>query len=54
MNSLIKLELVRALRNRKFLFFSVLYPSLLFLIIAGSSGTTDEVDGTGLKRSRRT
>ncbi|MET7734623.1 ABC transporter permease [Streptomyces sp. NPDC005402] len=48
MNSLIKLELVRALRNRKFLFFSVLYPSLLFLIIAGSSGTTDKVDGTGL------
>ena len=48
MNSLIKLELVRALRNRKFLFFSVLYPSLLFLIIAGGSGTADEVDGTGL------
>jgi ABC-2 type transport system permease protein len=45
---LIKLELVRALRNRKFLFFSVLYPSLLFLIIAGGSGTTDKVDGTGL------
>ncbi|MFJ4203613.1 ABC transporter permease [Streptomyces sviceus] len=48
MKSLIKLELVRALRNRKFLFFSVLYPSVLFLIIAGSSGTTDKVDGTGL------
>ena len=48
MNSLIKLELVRALRNRKFLFFSVLYPSVLFLIIAGGSGTTDKVDGTGL------
>ncbi|WP_020119731.1 ABC transporter permease [Streptomyces canus] len=45
---LIKLELVRALRNRKFLFFSVLYPSVLFLIIAGGSGTTDKVDGTGL------
>ncbi len=26
MNSLIKLELTRALRNRKFLFFSVIYP----------------------------
>ncbi|MFE3035393.1 ABC transporter permease [Streptomyces canus] len=48
MNGLIKLELVRALRNRKFLFFSVLYPSVLFLIIAGSAGTTDKVDGTGL------
>jgi ABC-2 type transport system permease protein len=48
MNSLIRLELGRALRNRKFLFFSVLYPSLLFLLIAGSADGTDKVDGTGL------
>ena len=48
MNSLIKLELTRALRNRKFLFFSVMYPSLLFLIIAGNADSTSEVDGTGL------
>lgn len=48
MNSLIKLELTRALRNRKFLFFSVIYPSALFLLIAGNSGATDKVDGTGL------
>ncbi|MER5909098.1 ABC transporter permease [Streptomyces sp. NPDC001982] len=48
MNSLIKLELVRALRNRKFLFFSVMYPSVLFLIIAGNAGRTARVDGTGL------
>ncbi|MFF3335132.1 ABC transporter permease [Streptomyces sp. NPDC002888] len=48
MNSLIKLELARALRNRKFLFFSVIYPSLLFLIIAGNSDSTTKVDGTGL------
>lgn len=46
--SLIKLELTRALRNRKFLFFSVIYPSVLFLLIAGSSSTTEKVDGTGL------
>jgi len=45
---LIKLELVRALRNRKFLFFSVMYPSLLFLIIAGNADSTTKVDGTGL------
>ncbi|MGW0709095.1 ABC transporter permease [Streptomyces sp. NPDC002643] len=45
---LIKLELTRALRNRKSLFFSVLYPSILFLLIAGSASTTAEVDGTGL------
>ncbi|MBZ3903587.1 ABC transporter permease [Streptomyces griseiscabiei] len=48
MNSLIKLELVRALRNRKAMFFSVLYPSLLFLLIAGSASNTDELGDTGL------
>ncbi|MFC8808582.1 ABC transporter permease [Streptomyces anthocyanicus] len=48
MNGLIKLELTRALRNRKFLFFSVIYPSALFLLIAGSADATREVDGTGL------
>ncbi len=48
MNGLIKLELIRALRNRKFLFFSVIYPSVLFLLIAGSADSTTEVDGTGL------
>ncbi|MFE5891438.1 ABC transporter permease [Streptomyces sp. R11] len=48
MKALIRLELTRALRNRKFLFFSVLYPSMLFLLIAGSADSTTEVDGTGL------
>ncbi|GGJ09982.1 ABC transporter permease [Streptomyces brasiliensis] len=48
MNGLIKLELVRALRNRKFLFFSVMYPSVLFLIIAGNADSTEKIDGTGL------
>ncbi|MFE9506981.1 ABC transporter permease [Streptomyces anthocyanicus] len=48
MKGLIKLELTRALRNRKFLFFSVIYPSALFLLIAGSADATSEVDGTGL------
>ncbi|GAA2903076.1 hypothetical protein GCM10011428_16170 [Streptomyces violaceus] len=43
MNSLIKLELTRALRNRKFLFFSVIYPSVLFLIIAGNSDSTTQL-----------
>jgi ABC-2 type transport system permease protein len=47
-NSLIKLELARALRNRKFLFFSVIYPSVLFLIIAGNADSTTEVPGSGL------
>ena len=48
MISLIRLELIRALRNRKFLFFSVAYPSILFMIIAGSKGNDTKVDGTGL------
>ncbi|MEW2624822.1 ABC transporter permease [Streptomyces sp. NPDC048106] len=47
MNSLIKLELTRALRNRKFLFFSVVYPTVLFLIIAGNADES-RMDGTGL------
>ncbi|MEV0223264.1 ABC transporter permease [Streptomyces sp. NPDC050704] len=48
MNSLIRLELTRALRNRKFLFFSVVYPSVLFLLLAGSADSTTEVADTGL------
>ncbi|WP_369214232.1 ABC transporter permease [Streptomyces flavofungini] len=45
---LVKLEIIRALRNRKFLFFSVIYPSVLFLIVAGTRGGADEVPGSGL------
>ncbi|MFJ9819477.1 ABC transporter permease [Streptomyces sp. NPDC101151] len=48
MNALIKLELTRALRNKKFLFFSVLYPSLLFLIFGGTAGANEKVTGSGL------
>lgn len=48
MNSLIRLELTRALRNRRFMFFSVIYPSVLFLLIAGSAKAEDRVAGTGL------
>ncbi|MEU6506799.1 MULTISPECIES: ABC transporter permease [unclassified Streptomyces] len=47
MNALIKLELARAFRNKKFLFFSVLYPAILFLIFSSSSGSNQKVDGTG-------
>ncbi|MEU3738937.1 MULTISPECIES: ABC transporter permease [unclassified Streptomyces] len=46
--ALVKLEITRSLRNRKFLFFSVVYPSLLFLIIAGGQSATEKVEGTGL------
>ncbi|MFE3883595.1 ABC transporter permease [Streptomyces lydicus] len=37
MTTLIKLEILRALRNKKFLFFSVIYPPALYLIIAGGA-----------------
>jgi ABC-2 type transport system permease protein len=47
-NSLIRLELTRALRNRKSMFFSVLYPSLLFLLIAGNASSTEKLGDTGL------
>jgi ABC-2 type transport system permease protein len=48
MTTLVKLEIVRALRNKKFMFFTVIYPSVLFLMIAGSSGKNDRIPGTGL------
>ncbi|MFK8908115.1 ABC transporter permease [Streptomyces sp. YS-3] len=46
--TLIKLEAVRTLRNKKFMFFSVIYPSALYLLISGSQNTTDTIGGTDL------
>ncbi|MEW1751265.1 ABC transporter permease [Streptomyces angustmyceticus] len=37
MTTLIKLEIIRALRNKKFMFFSVIYPPALYLLIAGGA-----------------
>ncbi|MFF4487286.1 ABC transporter permease [Streptomyces sp. NPDC001544] len=48
MKSLIRLELARSLRNRKFLFFSVIYPSVIFLLASNQNGTHGKIDGTGL------
>ncbi|MEV4438006.1 ABC transporter permease [Streptomyces sp. NPDC049577] len=36
MNTLIKLEILRTLRNKKFMFFSVLYPAMLYLVFTAS------------------
>ncbi|MEV7427248.1 MULTISPECIES: ABC transporter permease [unclassified Streptomyces] len=47
MNTLIRLEIARTLRNKKFMFFSVVYPSVLFLMIAGPQDNST-VPGTGL------
>lgn len=47
MTTLIKLEIARALRNKKFMFFSVIYPPGLYLIIAGGADRTP-LPGTDL------
>ncbi|GAA1917042.1 ABC transporter permease [Streptantibioticus ferralitis] len=41
--ALIKLEITRTLRNKKFMFFTVIYPTTLFLLISGSSGKSDVI-----------
>ncbi|MFC5718849.1 ABC transporter permease [Streptomyces gamaensis] len=47
MRTLVKLEITRTLRNKKFMFFTVLYPAALYLLIsAGADGST--VGDTGL------
>ncbi|MFJ4844124.1 MULTISPECIES: ABC transporter permease [unclassified Streptomyces] len=40
MRTLVTLEILRVLRNRKFMFFSVLYPVLLFLILTAGQNST--------------
>lgn len=47
MRTLVKLEVLRALRNRKFMFFSVIYPSVLYGLVSGSSGGA-KLPGTGI------
>ncbi|MEU8709946.1 ABC transporter permease [Streptomyces sp. NPDC048565] len=46
--SLTRLEVLRTLRNKKFMFFSVIYPSVIYLLISGTQNTTDTVPGTEL------
>ncbi|GGP52381.1 ABC transporter permease [Streptomyces abikoensis] len=48
MKTLITLEITRTLRNKKFMFFSILYPALLFLLIAGGASEKELVKGTNL------
>jgi ABC-2 type transport system permease protein len=45
---LIKLEIIRTLRNKRFMFFSVIYPAALFLLIAGPAKNTATIGATGL------
>jgi ABC-2 type transport system permease protein len=46
--TLIKLEIRRTLRNKKAMFFSMIYPSVLYLIIAGTTSNTTKVPHTNL------
>lgn len=48
MSGLIRLEVLRVLRNRKSVFFSVIYPGVLFLLIAGSADSETTLGDTGL------
>ncbi|MFI5981710.1 ABC transporter permease [Streptomyces sp. NPDC051555] len=48
MKTLVKLEIIRALRNKKYLFFTVIYPAALFLMIGGTQSGTVKVYGTDL------
>ncbi|MCA6096238.1 ABC transporter permease [Streptomyces sp. SCA3-4] len=48
MKTLVKLEITRTLRNKKFVFFSVLYPAVLYLLIAGGASNAELVEGTKL------
>ncbi|GHF15241.1 MULTISPECIES: ABC transporter permease [Streptomyces] len=48
MNTLIKLEITRTLRNKKFMFFSVAYPAILYVVIAGGASKAEIVKGTHL------
>ncbi|WP_329136055.1 ABC transporter permease [Streptomyces sp. NBC_01476] len=46
MNTLIRLEIVRTLRNRKFMFFSLLYPAFLFVVITAGADKNTRLDGS--------
>ncbi|WP_326699653.1 ABC transporter permease [Streptomyces sp. NBC_01754] len=48
MNALIRLEVLRTLRNKKFMFFSVIYPSVIYLLISGTQSGAGNVPGTEL------
>ncbi|WP_171170847.1 ABC transporter permease [Streptomyces sp. I05A-00742] len=48
MNTLIRLEISRTLRNKKFMFFSILYPSALFLLIASGAKGDEKLGDSGL------
>jgi ABC-2 type transport system permease protein len=49
MITLIKLEVLRVLRNRRYLFFTLILPAVLYLMMVGAYGKTDGLDGVSVK-----
>ena len=46
--ALTRLEILRALRNRRVMFFTILYPTVLFLLTASTTKTDKMVEGTNV------
>ena len=43
-----RFELLRAFRNRRFFFFSLGFPLVLYLLIAGPNGDENDLGGSGI------
>lgn len=46
--ALTRLEILRAMRNRRVMFFTILYPTVLFLLSASATKSSQMVDGTNV------
>ncbi|MFD8786832.1 ABC transporter permease [Kitasatospora sp. NPDC059599] len=49
MTTLIRLEVLRTLRNRRYLFFTVLYPALMYVFFIHAYGAADQAGGLPVK-----
>jgi len=50
MTTLVRLEVLRILRNRRYLFFTVIYPVALYSIMVGSYGGVHSLEGVPVKK----
>ncbi|MEU8924501.1 ABC transporter permease [Kitasatospora sp. NPDC048545] len=49
MTTLIRLEVLRTLRNRRYLFFTVMYPALMYVFFIHAYGAADQAGGLPVK-----
>ncbi|MFJ9696701.1 ABC transporter permease [Kitasatospora sp. NPDC101183] len=49
MTTLIELEILRTLRNRRYLFFTVVYPALMYVFFINAYGSTNTAGGLPVK-----